>query len=318
MNVYASKNYQVTAECEQGRHTDRCRVACSIYRMPALVLFVLAVRCFSVHGEIVNTTMIHDGKERDYILHVPSTYNAEHSMPLVLALHGMGQSGKIQMNASRMNEVSEREGFLVAYPSALQGSWSKDTPDINLGFVDALLDTIQTDYAVDDSRVYATGFSQGAVRSYMLAVERPHVFAAIAPVGGVRPLLQDGSPFPAGLPSLPGRSIPMMHVHGTSDSVVPIEGGSGVSLFPSVRSVVDEWAAHNGCDIEPLVSEFPDERPTDSQSVTLYSYENCSSYLHQNGELVGAGVTHYQVNGGGHEWLVLAHILSGAISFVIA
>ena len=217
------------------RNARICKDVSGIRRSSAIAFVVMAVHCWPVSGEVINTTMIHDDKERNYLLHVPSTYDGEHPMPLVLAMHGLGENGHTQMNASRMNEVSEREGFVVAYPSALQGSWGRDTPDNNLGFLDALLDKIHSDYTIDESRVYATGMSQGAIRSYMLAVERPTVLAAIAPVGGVRLLLEDGSLSPAGLPHLPERPLPIMHVHGTSDSVIPIEGGSGIALFPSVR-----------------------------------------------------------------------------------
>lgn len=274
-------------------------------RMRSVVGIFWAVLAFhnqNLMSDVIDATLWHDDRERNYLLHVPSSYESGSPMPLVLALHGMGQNGHTQMNASRMNEVSEREGFLVAYPSALQGSWSSDTPDINLGFFDDLLDNIRSNYSIDESRIYSTGLSQGAVRSYMLAVERPNVFAAIAPVAGVRPLLPDGDLFPAGLPNLPEQPLPMLHIHGTSDSVVPIEGGSGISMFPSVEEVLDEWASHNGCDPDPILSELPDERPSDRRSVTLHTFAGCTPYTRVDGDEKSADVLFYQVNQGGHEW----------------
>ena len=266
-----------------------------------LVMAILTA-CLEADAEVMTKTLMHDDREREYILHVPSSYDANRPMPLVLALHGAGQNGETQMRDSRMNEVSEREGFLVAYPSALEGSWARDTPDINLGFFDDLLETIQADYSIDASRVYSTGLSQGAVRSYMLAVERPNVFAAIAPVAGVRPLLEDGTVFPEGLPSTPSRSLPMMHVHGTLDSIVPIEGGRGISLFPSVESVITEWVDLNGCDSPASVNVLPDDQPDDNRFVTLHEFEGCSSYTRTDGTEGSAEVRFYEVNRGGHEW----------------
>ena len=57
-------------------------------------------------AEVIEATLTHDNRERDYLVHVPSSYDAEKPMPLVLSIHGLGQDGETQMRASRMNEVS--------------------------------------------------------------------------------------------------------------------------------------------------------------------------------------------------------------------
>ena len=66
--------------------------------------------------------------------------------------------------------------------------------------------------------------------------------------------------------------------------------------------MLDEWVAHNGCDTEPIVSDFPDQRPTDNRTVTLHAYGNCEPYTRQDGGDGEAAVRFYQVNNGGHQW----------------
>ena len=266
-------------------------------------VFLIAVATSNAYGQgqTLRKTLMHDGVERRYNLYVPSTYSADQALPLVLNVHGLGRDGNEQMNSSRMNAVAEREGFLAVYPSAISGSWA-NSPDLNISFFDSLLDTINSNYSVDASRIYSTGLSQGAIISYLLAVERPETFAAIAPVGGVRPLRENGTLFPSGLPHVPNRPFPLLHVHGTADDVVPIEGGSGISVFPSVDSVLSEWLANNNCETSPIVTELPDARPTDRFTVTLLSHEDCVTYTGASNSEHSAEVQFYRVNSGGHYW----------------
>ena len=111
------------------------------------------------------------GVERNYILYVPSTYSAGEATPLVLNLHGKFGNADQQMTTSAMNAVAEEEGFLVAYPNSVGVHWDLDT-DVDVRFIDTLLGTLGSQYTVDASRVYSTGFS-AAHRSRSRA-ERPH------------------------------------------------------------------------------------------------------------------------------------------------
>ena len=59
---------------------------------------------------------MHDGIQRNYTIYVPSSYTAHNSVPLVVNMHGYTLNRSFQMQASGMNAVAEREGFLVVYP----------------------------------------------------------------------------------------------------------------------------------------------------------------------------------------------------------
>lgn len=88
-------------------------------------------------------------------------------------------------DTSGLNALADQEGFLVAYPQAVNRQFSRSSgqgDDVN--FVRALVDRLVKGWSVDPARVYATGFSSGAELTYALAVEAADVFAAIASVSG--------------------------------------------------------------------------------------------------------------------------------------
>jgi polyhydroxybutyrate depolymerase len=81
--------------------------------------------------------------------------------------------------------------------------------DRDLRLVDSALDSLRKKYSIDDSRIYATGFSNGAGFTFLLWTERPNVFAAYAVVAGrLRPSVQ------------PKQPRPMLHVAGVSDAQI--------------------------------------------------------------------------------------------------
>src|SRR5687768_16082988 len=143
----------------------------------SLVLAMLASPAYG-QGQTLDKSLMHDGISRNYTIYVPSSYTPQNGAALVINLHGYTLNRGFQMTNSGMNAVAEREGFLVAYPDAVNADWFG--PQDNIGFVDSLLDDVATQYSVDAAKVYATGFSQGGMMSYVLSVALSDRFAAIA------------------------------------------------------------------------------------------------------------------------------------------
>jgi polyhydroxybutyrate depolymerase len=115
-------------------------------------------------------TLTHDGWPREYELHVPPGYSGA-PVPLVVDLHGWGVGSTAQSNFSGFREKSDLEGFLVAWPQGLGDlpSWNageccgfavqNDIDDV--GFARAVVADVAARTAIDSSRVYATGQSNG-------------------------------------------------------------------------------------------------------------------------------------------------------------
>jgi polyhydroxybutyrate depolymerase len=129
----------------------------------------------------------------------------------------------------------------------------------DIGFIAALIDRIASETAVDRSRIYATGMSNGAMLAYQLAAARPDLFAAIAPVSGtIGGTTREGERF---VIAPPDRPVPVMVIHGRKDPYVLFDGGSSTILgFPkrsnmAVADALDFWAKADGCNPSPETSE---------------------------------------------------------------
>ena len=104
--------------------------------------------------------------------------------------------------------------------------------------------------AVDRSRVYLGGFSNGAGMTFRAAAELADRFAAVAPVAGHCRVLDPK----------PVRPVPTLYVLGTLDPLIPVRGGDVRSPWqhrlvrrPPVAQTLEAWAAAIGCDPVPVV-----------------------------------------------------------------
>jgi len=239
-----------------------------------------------------NTTrsLVFDGMERTYILHIPPGYDASEPVPLVLAFHGITLDANEMIRISGFNVQSDTSGFIVAYPNASgeQKSWNgghccgeaaiNNVDDV--GFVRALIAELSTVLAIDSKRIYATGFSNGAIMVYRLACEMSDQIAAIGPVSATQALEDMENCRPA-------RPMPVIHFHGTDDDPNPYNGGvtPGGVQFISVAEAIQFWVEFNGCPLEPQRNE--------SESIIHDLYVPCQD---------GSSVELFTIMKGKHAW----------------
>jgi polyhydroxybutyrate depolymerase len=244
-------------------------------------------------------TLVANGLNRTYLVHVPKAADSKTPLPLVLALHGATMNGPMMAWFSGLNRKADEAGFLVVYPNGTGthssftwnggnccGSAMQNKVD-DVAFIDALLDDLAQVYRVDDRRVYATGMSNGAIMAYRLGSELSDRIAAVAPVAGTM-----------GAETCdPKRSVPVIHFHGTKDEFIPFQGGRGEKSlsgtdFYSVEYSIRAWVKANGCKEEPVTEELPDTAQ-DGTTVTRKTY---------GGGKEGAEVVLVVIEGGGHTW----------------
>ena len=237
-------------------------------------------------------SFVHEGVRRHYLLHLPEKRPAGKRLPLLLAFHGLGGSAREQMEDSGFNALSDRHRFAVAYPEGIANAdggqaWNgglccafgqPDRDDVS--FVRKLVRNISDRTCIDPKRVYAAGSSNGGHLSYRLACEASDLVAAVGSVVGV--LL---------IPTArcrPSRPVPVLHIHGTADAIVPYRGGRTIREldYPSVPEVLAFFRRLNGCD--------------DPERVWLSAGPvRCSSPGRCRG---GGEVAHCRVEGMGHCW----------------
>ncbi len=241
-----------------------------------------------------NNTLTYGGIERTYILHVPGSYNGDKAAPLVLDFHGGGGNANSQMRTSEFNKLADEKGFFVAYPNGTGRledkllTWNGGTccgyavtnQIDDVGFVRTLVAEIRSKYNIDPKRIYATGLSNGGIFSYRLACDASDLLAAIAPVAGTLN-------YPRCNPSQP---VSVIHFHGTEDTHVGYNGGTGPDSlvdvpFASVKDSIDFWLGVDQCQRQPQSQSFKDIRHD--------TYSSCAN---------GTAVELYTIIGGKHAW----------------
>jgi polyhydroxybutyrate depolymerase len=222
------------------------------------------------------------GRQRTYRLFVPPGYDGRTLLPLVIDLHGSGETSAGQAKTSGFETLAARETFLVATLQADQDRrWNVPVSDgraDDVAYVAGVIDHVAARVCVDPARVYATGFSGGGRMSSLLGCRLNARIAAIAPVAGLR------WPGPCD-----GRPLPVLTFHGLADPQNPYAGnvqGRGAEWVESVPDALAGWAGHNGCGSDARL-EDPDG------PLSTVRYEGCED---------GTEVRLIRIDGLGHTW----------------
>jgi polyhydroxybutyrate depolymerase len=243
-------------------------------------------------GTINLCVIEHNGISRSYLIYVPENYSGQEPVPLLFNFHGWGSNATDQhFYANFRNLADGNDQFVLVVPEGTLldgkthwavGSWTIDSTADDIGFVKTLIDVVSSDYLIDATRVYATGMSNGGYMSYHLACNLSHRIAAIASVTGSMSFETfDGCQ--------PAQPTSVLQIHGTADSVVPINGDTWTK---PIDDVIDYWVTYNGCDIEPVITAVPDINEDGVISEQL-SYNNC---------IGGTEIHYYRMNDMGHVW----------------
>ena len=241
---------------------------------------------------------------RAYRLYVPSGHTGD-PLPLVVMLHGGTQDAMAFATATGMNDVAERQTFLVAYPEQpssanpgkywnwfVPGHQGRDAGEPSL--IAGITREVTERYRVDANRVYVAGFSAGGAMAAVMAAVYPDLYAAAGVHSGLPygvagdmasafAAMNQGPPRPA---RPPARPLPLIVFHGDRDATVAPANAAG--LIDSV-----------------LAAASPDRRPgTPPTAVTQGQVPGGHAYTHISyQEPTGATLAeHWTVHQAGHAW----------------
>jgi phospholipase/carboxylesterase len=150
-----------------------------------------------------------------YSLYVPENYSPDRQWPLIICLHGgYGQGYEYIWTWLRS---ARSHGYILLSPKSLGETWAMTMNSPDTRSVMKMLDEVNATYAIDHSRTYLTGLSDGGIFTYIMGLERHEKFTALAPVAGalhtaVDPMLRTGT----------GRELPILVVHGVHDFIFPV------------------------------------------------------------------------------------------------
>jgi polyhydroxybutyrate depolymerase len=184
---------------------------------------------------------------REYILRLPEGYDGTTPNRIIFAFHGAAGSAVQVDNGDPprdgldptgpyfgIRDEADNQTIFVA-GQALSGGWSS-SDERDLDYVRAMLDRFESELCIDESRIFATGFSMGAIMSITVACNLSDIFRAVAPMSGS---LQNGCPEG-------GQHIGYWASHGTSDTTIAISQGEAAR---------DEFVQRNHCQTDAMPTE---------------------------------------------------------------
>jgi predicted esterase len=173
----------------------------------------------TIKGEVTQTITV-GGKERQFLVRLPTDYDPSQAYKLWYGIHCIG--GTMTMFADMKGyeyyglwKFANPEGgkgtTIFCSPQGLSNAWW-DTDGQDVEFFRALTQKLENDFCIDTTRMFASGFSMGGSMSYALACAMPSTFRAIA--------MFDGGAMSGCKHSTPPHGTAMFITHGTQDEVV--------------------------------------------------------------------------------------------------
>lgn len=236
-------------------------------------------------------TIEFEDQQRVFHLHLPPTYDGQTDLPLVIVLHGGGGNGPRIAKQTDFEAKADAEGFVAVFPTGQDAGngrhyWNTemetaDHPVRNtvtgddMGFIATLIDHLTDELAIDEQRIYVTGFSNGAGLTHRLACELSDRIAAAAAVASA--LSAECDPVsPVAVMQMNGADDP----HFQEDLTIEVDGQQIDWWY-----AIEFWSDYNGCPAEPTVTVV--------DRVTTETHGPCAA---------GTEVVRIELDGVGHKW----------------
>ena len=261
--------------------------------MKKILISILATTALFTSGysqTFISQTIQNDGLTRGYSIYVPASYDGTTNFPLLFNLHGGGGTNSAWQVSADMRPIADTADFILVYPQARPDpsdgnsfNWIPKVPGTfdDVPFFSSLIDTIASNYQIDQHRIYACGYSLGGDMTFELGCKLNNRIAAIAPVA--RTMQANPNSFCS-----PVHPTGVLTILGTDDLVSPYNGivFGGIEYYISAAATHSYWATHNNCNATATLS-------TVSPSVERYTWSTASGCAY---------VEELKVIGGGHDW----------------
>lgn len=183
-----------------------------------------------------------------YRVSVPAAVPAGQKLPVFFFYHGHGSSAAAELKDRDLVEAFADAHVLLVVMDASHGFWghqgsTRFTRD-DFAYTRAVIADVRARWPVDERLFIAAGFSNGSSMVWDLACRAPGLFRAYVGIAGE---------FWRPMPKACDGPVDLLHFHGLSDDLVPLEGyhfrhGSALlGLFPSLALL----KRTDGCAAEP-------------------------------------------------------------------
>jgi predicted peptidase len=246
---------------------------------------ISAQQPFSATLQVRHSTGEAIAEEVSGLLYLPADYgrDAQRRWPLMVFLHGSGERGydPQRLTAIGLPQILQSRSdlpFVVVSPQLPPGEEWTDKGDT----VNALVDWMEREYAIDPQRISLTGFSLGGFGTWALGLSSPDRFAALVPVAGGWEFGSEA--VPANICDL--AAMPIWVFHGAQDEVVkPAQSevlvealrkcGSAVryTLLPKATNAASGVLPYRDSELYDwlLQQSLPDRQPAPSPGTPIES-----------------------------------------------
>jgi poly(3-hydroxybutyrate) depolymerase len=203
-------------------------------------------------------TIQSSGKNRSFILSVPTNYDSNRQYRLIFGLHWLGGTMNDVASGGSDGDVYAHYGLrrlandsaIFVAPQGLNNGWGNSGGE-DVTFIDDMIRRIDNALCIDTTQRFSLGFSYGGAMSYALACARPTVFRAVAAIAA-----------PGPISGCSGGTQPFayMGIHGISDNI-----GAG-------RGLRDRFVRNNGC-----TPQNPPEPAAGSRTHISTAYSGCQA-----------------------------------------
>lgn len=258
----------------------------------------------------VDSVMV-DGLQRQFQVHVPPGYDRSRPMPVVLIFHGLHMNSTMMMGMTGFNPVADHNNFIAVYGDGVNNRWSDGRTSSgvdDIAYVTSLLEKLAKEVNIDRRRIYACGISNGGFFAQVLACNLPDKIAA---AGVVASTMMDRT---QGMMQ-GSKAVPIVFFLGTDDPLLPWGDGrtkdigklgealglsslgsidNGLARYGGLMTVPETigfWTGHNNCSGSPQTRQEADRDPRDGTTIRRESYGSSSNQ-----------VVLYTIEGGGHTW----------------
>jgi polyhydroxybutyrate depolymerase len=253
----------------------------------------------------LNRTILVDGIERSYVLHLPLSFHSFKKIQVIFALHGNEVDNAGAINLYNLNDLADEKHFIIVYPSAIGRNWnmpgtshdsaantndSDNASDVH--FISAVIDTLASKYKEDTSRVFVTGMGRGGMFALYLASKLPGRIKAVAAVcSSIPKTFAESFKFV--------HPVPVLLINGTTDPLLNYNGGKAKITKPgeenadmlSTEDLVDKIVKTDSCDIDPDVEDVPRNKDGGDECSAVETIYSCK-----------VTIDFIAIINGGHTW----------------
>jgi polyhydroxybutyrate depolymerase len=192
----------------------------------------------TMSGAVMADTTTGTINGRPYTMYTPSSVGANSTAPLLVAVHSGLSSHKLFAKKLPMQRQAEKAGYRVIYlngtviprmKSSGRSVWNageccgqnNSTDDVS--YIDSAIKYLVQAKLADQNQIFMVGHSNGAMMGYRFICERPGVVRSFVAISG---------PLAKSTCSNAG-NVNILHIHGSADDTVPMDGGKGKGVSGS-------------------------------------------------------------------------------------